>query len=57
MRNHITLMAIYAALTALFFALLWKDPPERKRFFLKTFLALVIGAIAVGWVMYSFPLK
>lgn len=55
MRNHIVLMFIYAALTALYFALLWKQPHERKRFFVKTFLALFLGAIVVGWAMYPWP--
>ena len=57
MRNHIVLMVIYAALTSLFFALLWKEPHERKRFFVKTFATLLLAAIAVAWVMYPFPLK
>ena len=57
MRNHIVLMAIYAALTSLFFALLWKEPHERKRFFLKTFATLFLAAVVVGWVMYPFPIR
>jgi hypothetical protein len=50
-------MFIYAALTALFFTLLWKEPPQRKRFFLIVFCSLFFGGIAVAWVMYPFPLK
>ena len=57
MRNHIALMTLYATLTALFFALLWKEPHERKRFFIKTFCAMLVGGIVVAWVMYPFPLK
>lgn len=57
MRNHITLMAVYAALTAQFFALLWKEPPERNRFFIKVFCALFLGGIAVAWLMYPFPFR
>lgn len=57
MRNHVVLMTVYAALTAQFFALLWKEPPERPRFFLKVFCALVIGGIAAAWVMYPFPIR
>jgi hypothetical protein len=56
-RNHIILMFIYAVATALFFALLSKKPAERKRFFLLVFSALFFGAIALGWVMYPFPLR
>jgi hypothetical protein len=58
LRNHITLMLLYAMATALFFALLWKrDKSERIRFFLFVFLSLFFGGIALGWVMYPFPLK
>ena len=58
LRNHIALMMLYALATALFFALLWKrDRKERIRFFLFVFLSLFFGGIALGWVMYPFPLK
>ena len=57
MKNHIVLMFIYAALTALFFTLLWKEPRDRKRFFIIVFCALFFGGIAAGWVMYPFPLN
>lgn len=57
MRNHVVLMSIYAALTALFFALLWKPPHERGRFFLLVFCSLFLGGLAVAWLMYPFPLK
>ncbi|HEV7920406.1 MAG TPA: hypothetical protein VGR02_06400 [Thermoanaerobaculia bacterium] len=58
LRNHIVLMFLYAAATALFFALLWKEEKrERVRFFVRVFLALFIGGIALAWVMYPFPLR
>jgi hypothetical protein len=56
-RNHVALMAVYAALTAQFFALLWKEPGERKRFFIKTFCTLFLGGLAVAWLMYPFPIR
>ena len=57
LRNHIVLMVLYALATALFFALLWKhERREQLRFFLFVFLALVIGGVALAWVMYPFPL-
>ena len=57
LRNHIVLMVLYALATALFFALLWKhERREQVRFFLFVFFALVIGGIALAWVMYPFPL-
>jgi cytochrome bd-type quinol oxidase subunit 2 len=58
LRHHIVLMFLYALLTALFFALLWKQRrSERIRFFLFVFLSLFFGGIALGWVMYPFPLR
>jgi len=58
LRNHIVLMALYAAATSVFFALLWKSKrQERIRFVVKVFCALFLGAIAVAWLMYPFPLR
>ena len=57
MKNHVLLMFIYALLTALFFTLLWKEPPARKRFFIIVFCSLFLGGLVAGWVMYPFPLK
>lgn len=57
-RNHLVLMFVYAVATALFFALLWKPGRrEQVRFFLLVFSALFVGGIALGWVMYPFPLR
>jgi hypothetical protein len=56
MLDHLTLMVIHAFLIAVFFAFLWKRPgPERRRYFLKVFAALLAGAVALGWLMYPFP--
>jgi cytochrome bd-type quinol oxidase subunit 2 len=56
LRNHIVLMFLYAAATALFFALLWKeDRRDRIRTFLTIFGALFLGGIALGWLMFPFP--
>ncbi len=58
LRNHIVLMFIYAAATALYFALLWKHTQrDRIIFFVKVFAGLFFGAIVLGWVMYPFPLR
>ncbi|HEX7190751.1 MAG TPA: hypothetical protein VF381_04170 [Thermoanaerobaculia bacterium] len=58
LRSHIVLMFVYAIATALFFTLLWKNGrSERIRFFLFVFLSLFFGGIALGWVMFRFPLK
>lgn len=57
-RLHVVLMFLYAMATALFFTLLWKKGRgESIRFFLFVFLSLFFGGIALGWVMYPFPLK
>jgi uncharacterized membrane protein YfcA len=51
-------MFIYAALTALFFALLWRErKEERIRLFLIIFCSLFLGGMVAGWVMYPFPLN
>ena len=58
LRNHIVLMFLYALGTALFFTLLWKEDRNRRiRFFFFVFLSLFFGGIALGWVMYPFPLR
>lgn len=58
LRNHIVLMFLYALGTAVFFALLWKeDQRQRMRTFLTIFCALFFGGIALGWLMYPFPLR
>lgn len=58
LRHHAVLMFLYAIATALFFTLLWKQgKKERIRFFFFVFLSLFFGGIALGWVMYPFPLR
>ncbi len=58
LRNHLVLMFIYAAATGVYFALLWKSSrEERIRFFLLVFCSLFFGGIALGWLMYPFPLR
>jgi cytochrome bd-type quinol oxidase subunit 2 len=56
MPDHFTLMALDAFLIAVFFSFLWKhDRHERWIYFWKVFAALLLGAIALGWMMYPFP--
>ena len=56
MVDHFSLLVLDALLIAVFFAFLWKQgAKERWRYFWKVFLALVLGAIAVGWLMYPIP--
>jgi hypothetical protein len=54
--DHFLIMALYALLISIFFALLWRNERhERTVLFVKLFLALVVGALAVAWLMYPFP--
>jgi hypothetical protein len=58
LKNHIVLMFLYAIATGVFFALLWKEEKrERIRLFVIIFVSLFVGGIALGWVMYPFPIK
>jgi hypothetical protein len=54
--DHFLVMVLYALLLSLFFAMLWgSDRPSRWRLFAKIFGALVVGGLAVAWLMYPFP--
>lgn len=56
MPNHFVWMVIYAALVSSFLALLWRrGVREQVRLFLKIFLGMVGGGLAVAWLMYFFP--
>ncbi len=54
--DHFLIMTLYAFLISVFFALLWRNERRDRIFlFIKLFLALVVGALAVAWLMYPFP--
>ena len=54
--SHLGLMSVYALLTSVFFAFLWRrDKKERIKLFAQLFVGLMAGAIALGWLMYPFP--
>ena len=54
--DHFLIMVVYALLTSLFFAVLWRtERRERIALFAKIFIALVAGGLAVAWLMYPFP--
>jgi hypothetical protein len=49
-------MVWHAFLVSLFFAFLWRsDAKARRLLFAKSFLIMVLGGVALGWLMYPFP--
>lgn len=54
--SHFGLMATYAFLVALFFAILWKrNRREKTKLFLQLFLGMIGGALVIAWLMYMLP--
>ena len=52
MTSHLGVMALFAALvSAVFGALLRQEPRDQVRVAGRIFGALVIGAVALGWIM------
>jgi len=54
--SHFLLMVVYALLVSLFFTALWRrERSEQVKLFLQLFLGMVVGGLAVAWLMYPFP--
>lgn len=54
--DHLLLMIWHALLVSTFFAFLWRsNAAGRRNLFLKTFLIMVVGSAALGWLMFPFP--
>jgi hypothetical protein len=54
--SHFFLMVVHAFLVGLFFAGLWRrDPRARVKLFFQIFLGMVLGGLAVAYLMYPFP--
>jgi hypothetical protein len=54
--DHFLIMSFYALLVSAFFALLWRENPrERWKLFGTLLGSLVLGGLAVAWLMYPFP--
>lgn len=52
--DHFPLLVLLAAIVSAFLALLWRETPtERRRFFLRVFLALVGSSVAIGWLLLA----
>jgi prepilin signal peptidase PulO-like enzyme (type II secretory pathway) len=57
MRSHLLLLVVFAFFVSLVFAVLTKDDArEQARFGGLLFLGFVATALALGWLMYPFPL-
>lgn len=54
--DHFLIMTVYALLVSVFFAFLWRNERrDRRVLFAKIFGALIVGGLAVAWLMYPFP--
>jgi hypothetical protein len=54
--DHFVVMTLYAFLVSSFFALLWRQEREdRWKLFGLLMASLVLGGLAVAWLMYPFP--
>ena len=57
MTSHLLLMALFAFLVSLVFAVLVKDEPRAQlRFGAVVFLAFMGGALLLGWALFPLPL-
>jgi len=54
--SHFLLMVVYSLLVSVFFAALWRrDRRGQVLLFLQLFLGMVLGGLALAWLMYPFP--
>ncbi len=54
--DHFLIMTVFAFLTSAFFSLLWRDNKrDQWRLFGLLFGSLVLGGLAVAWLMIPFP--
>ena len=54
--DHFLIMVVYAFLVSVFFAFHGRSEKRaRITLFAKVFGALVLGGLAVAWLMYPFP--
>jgi undecaprenyl pyrophosphate phosphatase UppP len=57
MTSHLGLMILFAFFVSIVFATLMRDEPKQQlRFGAQLFGAFVVGGIALGWILYFFPL-
>jgi hypothetical protein len=54
--DHFLIMTVYALLVSAFFSLLWREQRgDRWKLFGVLLGSLVLGGLAVAWLMYPFP--
>ena len=57
MTSHVGLLILFALFVSVVFATLMRDDPRQQlRFGAQLFGAFVVGGIALGWILYFFPL-
>jgi hypothetical protein len=57
MTSHVGLMTVFALFVSTVFATLMRDTlREQVRFGLRLFAGFIAAALAMGWLMYVFPL-
>jgi undecaprenyl pyrophosphate phosphatase UppP len=55
--SHLGLMIVFAFFVSVVFSTLMRDDPrDQLRFGAQLFTAFVIGGVALGWILYFFPL-
>jgi hypothetical protein len=53
MTSHLGVMVLFAACVSVVFGTLIRDAPrDQLRIAIRIFAALVVGALALGWLMY-----
>jgi uncharacterized membrane protein len=57
LRSHLGLLVIFSfCISVVFAALMREDVKEQAILAAKMFVGLVAAAIAIGWLMYPFPM-
>jgi undecaprenyl pyrophosphate phosphatase UppP len=55
--SHVGLMVVFALFVSVVFGTLMRDEPKEQLWFGgQLFTAFVVGGIALGWILYFFPL-
>jgi hypothetical protein len=56
--SHLFLMALHALLVGAFFAFLTRERSlDRLRVFSMVFIGMLLGALALAWLMYPYPVQ